>query len=89
MAPDVRAARSGDDLFVHGRKLTVAICTCSPVSLLFHFGVNVDPGGAPVAAIGLEELGIDAKSFALAVIERYARECESIELALRKVRGVA
>ena len=88
-AADVRVTRSGDDLFVDGRKLTVAICTCSPVSLLFHFGINIDSEGAPVAAIGLEDLGLEAKSFALAVLERYARECESIEFALRKVRGVS
>jgi hypothetical protein len=87
-APAIRVMRTGDDLFVGDRKLTVAICTRSPVSLLFHFGINIDPTGAPVAAIGLGELGVDGKSFAVAVLERYARECESIELALRKVRGV-
>lgn len=80
--------RSGDDLFVGDRKLTVAICTLSPVSALMHFGVNIDPAGAPVPAIGLEELGIDAEGFARLVMDRYRAECESIEIALRKVRGV-
>jgi hypothetical protein len=88
MAPGTPAARRGDDLFVNGRKLTVAICTVSPVSTLFHFGVNVDPLGAPVPAVGLAELGIETAPFALSVLERYRLECESIELALRKVRGV-
>jgi hypothetical protein len=50
--------------------------------------VNVDPLGAPVPAVGLAELGIDAKPFALSVLERYRGECEAIELAMRKVRGV-
>lgn len=89
MAPGVGAVRSGDDLFVNDKKLTVAICTCSPLSVLFHFGVNVDPAGAPVTAIGLGDLGVEVKSFAVAVLEQYACECESIERALRKVRGTA
>jgi hypothetical protein len=80
--------RNGDDLFVGGRKLSVAVCTASPVSSLMHLGVNVDPTGAPVPAIGLEELGIDPVKLARSVLERYSAECESIELALRKVRGV-
>jgi hypothetical protein len=88
-APGLRVARRGDDLFVGERKLTVAICTCSPVSLVFHVGVNVDPAGAPVPAIGLEELAVEARSLGSAVLERYAHECESIERALRKVRGVS
>lgn len=87
-APAVRVDRRGDDLFSDGRKLSVAICTATPVSSVFHFGVNDDPSGAPVPAIGLGELGIDAKAFALDVLDRYAEECASIERALRKVRGV-
>ncbi len=88
MAPSAHVARRGDDLFVGDRKLSVAICTATPTSAVFHFGVNDDPLGAPVPAIGLAELGVDAKAFALAVLERYSGECESIELALRKVRAV-
>ena len=79
--------RRGDDLFVQDRKLTVAIATVSPVSSLMHLGVNIDPTGAPVAAVGLEELGIDPAGLARAVLDRYGVECRSIEIALRKVRG--
>lgn len=89
LAPGTAVVRRGDDLFVGERKLTVAICTVTPVSVVFHFGVNVDPLGAPVSAVGLGELGIDTKTYALSVLERYRGECESIELALRKVRGVS
>jgi len=89
MSPGIAVTRDGDDLFVGDRKLTVAICTVSPLSLLFHFGVNINPSGAPVSAIGLKKFGIDTKRFGLAVLERYTLECESIERALRKVRGVS
>lgn len=79
--------RRGDDLFAHDRKLTVAIATVSLVSGLMHLGVNIDPAGAPVEAVGLEELGIDPTGLAEEVLERYGEECRSIEIALRKVRG--
>jgi len=80
--------RRGDDLFAGGRKLSVAVSTVSPVSSLMHLGVNIDPAGAPVEAVGLEELGVDPLGLAGTVLERYGAECRSIEIALRKVRGV-
>ena len=80
--------RRGDDLFVEGRKLTVAVSTVSPVSSLMHLGINIDPAGAPVAAVGLGELGVDPMRLARSVLERYRMECRSIEIAVRKVRGV-
>ena len=87
-AAGTAAERRGDDLFVEGRKLSVAISTVSAVSSLMHFGINIDPAGAPVKAVGLDELGIDPERFARSVLERYGEECRSIETALRKVRGV-
>ena len=35
--------RDGDDLFVDGKKLSVSIVTASPVSVLLHAGINIDP----------------------------------------------
>ncbi len=83
-----RVRREGDDLFVDGRKLSVAICTRSQTSLLFHFGVNIDPEGAPVEAVGLGELGVSPEALASSVLESYGAECLDVEYALRKVRGV-
>ncbi len=80
--------RTGDDLYIAGRKLTVAITTVSATSSVFHCGINIDPEGAPVPAIGLEELGIDHVELAEEVLERYRDECSSVEIAIRKVRGV-
>lgn len=88
LVPGMPVMRLGDDLFIDERKLSVAICTVSPVSVVFHLGVNVDPSGAPVPAVGLEELGVDPRELAERAMAVYARECESIERALRKVRGV-
>lgn len=88
MSPGIAVTRDGDDLYVNKRKLTVAICTASTLSTLFHYGININPAGAPVAAVGLKKFDIDPKLFAAAVLERYERECESIERALRKVKGV-
>ncbi len=88
LAPGLVPTRDGDDIFIAERKLTVAIATVSPVSTVFHCGVNIDPQGAPVPAIGLSEIGIDPDQFAAAVLERYRDECLSIDRAIRKVRGV-
>ena len=84
----VRVSRDGDDLFVLERKLSVAICTKSAISVVFHLGINIDPAGAPVPAVGLEELGVEPEGFARTLLDRYSTECRSIEFALRKVRGV-
>jgi hypothetical protein len=88
LAPRISVRRYGDDLFVEERKLSVAICTVSPVSTVFHLGVNVDPYGAPVPAVGLEELGVEPRELAGRAMETYGRECESLGRAIRKVKGV-
>ena len=84
----IQVRRDGDDLYTLERKLSVAICTNSTVSVVFHLGINIDPSGAPVPAVGLEELGVEPEGFARALLDRYSTECRSIELALRKVGGV-
>ena len=83
--------RAGDDVYVGPagarRKLTVSIATTSERGTgLIHLGVNVDPEGAPVPAVGLGELGIDPKRFGDVLAERYAREVEMAERAAGKVR---
>lgn len=86
----VKVVRSGDDLFVDGKKLTVSIATKSLTSILIHTGINIDSKGAPVKACGLEnDLKIsDIKDFALEVMENYSNEIDDIILASTKVRGV-
>lgn len=80
--------RDGDDLFVGERKLSVSIVTASPVSKLLHTGINIDPTGAPVPAIGLQELGIVPEEWVPAVLRRVAKEWQGIEWACVKVRPV-
>ena len=79
--------RRGDDLYLEERKMSVGVATMTPVSAVFHFGVNIDPAGAPVQAAGLAEFGIDPQGTALSVLDRYRQECETVEMAVRKVRG--
>ncbi len=81
-----RIKRIGDDLFVSGRKLTVAIATYTGVSSVFHFGINIDPFGAPIDAIGLKDLKVDPEELAKEVLSSYEHECFTVEVALRKVR---
>lgn len=80
--------REGDDLFVGGRKLSVSIMTASPVSLLLHAGINIDPTGAPVPAVGLAELGILPEEWVPRVLGRFQSEWRDIGWACAKVRPV-
>lgn len=84
--------RDGDDLFLGkgagARKLSVSIVTASPVSQLLHAGINVDPSGAPVPAVGLAELGIEPRDWIPSVLDAFAREWDGVEWACAKVRPV-
>lgn len=86
----IKVTRSGDDLFVDNKKLTVSIATKSLTSILIHTGINIDSQGAPVSACGLtNDLGItDIKVFANEILAKYADELDDIVLASTKVRGV-
>ncbi|HEU4364663.1 MAG TPA: DUF366 family protein [Candidatus Krumholzibacteria bacterium] len=83
-----RVRRDGDDLYCEGRKLTVSIAAPCPRGSLIHLGINVDPTGAPVPAVGLDELKLDAVSVQTELLARYARELASIAHAETKVRTV-
>ncbi len=85
-----KVKRSGDDLFINDRKLSVSIATKSTTSVLIHTGVNILSEGAPIPVSGLKsDLGIDdAKEFAIEVMQNYSEEIEDIILASTKVRGV-
>ena len=88
LAPQWTITRDGDDLYESGRKISVGIATVSATSALFHCGINIDPEGAPVPAVGLNEFKVRPSELARRVLDAYQAECESIELAVRKVRGV-
>ena len=79
--------RDGDDLFVGSGKLSISIATRSPVSTLIHLAVNVSPSGAPVPVASLAELGVEPEAFAREVLDRTAREVESVRRARAKVRA--
>jgi hypothetical protein len=81
--------RDGDDLYYEGRKLTVSIAAPSSSSCVVHLGINLDPAGAPVPAVGLTELGLDARVVLDALLARYGRELESAGHAQTKVRTVS
>jgi hypothetical protein len=82
--------RRGNDLYLampghEPAKLSVSIVTATPVSTLFHFGVNIDPSGAPVKAVGLAELGVDPESLAKATLLSWKEEWDGMSKARCKV----
>ena len=84
-----RVLRRGNDLYVSGEgepaKLSVSIVTATPVSTLFHFGVNIDASGAPVRATGLGALRLDVAELATAALTLMAEEWAGMEKARCKV----
>ena len=78
--------RRGDDLYVGNRKLSISVATCTPVSTLIHFAVNVTTAGTPVPTVGLEDLGVDPGVFGKALLERAAAEQGSIGEARARAR---
>ena len=80
--------RDGDDVYLDKRKLTVSIAAPSGRSALIHLGINIRPEGAPVPAVGIEELGIDAIELLTDLLGRYRSELESCDHAQTKVRSV-
>ena len=86
--PKIHLLREGDDLYYDKRKLSISIATVSPVSTMVHFAVNVNPAGAPVAACGIEEMGLEPKSFAEKVMAKFTEEFHSCQIATMKVRPV-
>lgn len=86
----VKISRSGDDLYIGDKKLSVSIATKSITSSLIHFGLNINADGAPVKAADLlHDVGVtDIREFALEVMNAYVAEVKDINLAACKVRGV-
>ena len=80
--------RDGDDIYYDDRKLTVSIAAPSPVSCVIHLGVNLKPDGAPVPAVGLDELDVDAGKLLGKLLRRYQAELASCHHAENKVRSV-
>lgn len=82
--------REGDDIFIDSGtgdgKFSISIATLSPLSALIHFAVNIVNDGTPVKTACLNDIGLDAKTFALEVMKRVAAEVDSIETATVKVR---
>ena len=82
------ARRDSDDLYYQGRKLTVSIAAPSRSSCVIHLGINIDPAGAPVPAVGLAELGLEPHALLADLLASYRHELETVAHAQTKVRSV-
>jgi hypothetical protein len=69
--------------------LTVSIAAPSTTGrALIHLGINVNPEGAPVPAVGLAELGFSPVDLLETLLERYSCEMDTAGHAETKVRTV-
>ncbi len=80
--------RDGDDIFDHKAKLTISIAAVTPVSVKFHFGINVKKAtGVGVETAGLAQYKVDPVAFAADVLSRYVRDMNGVEDARTRARG--
>ncbi len=88
--PNINIRRSGDDIYIDDKKLSVSIATKSITSTLIHFGLNITAEDAPVKAADLinDAKITDIKQFANDILNTYCEETEDINFAASKVRGV-
>jgi hypothetical protein len=68
--------------------MTVSIAAPSRGTCLIHLGINVDPAGAPVPAIGLDELGVPPREILETILDKYQKELATAAHAELKVRSV-
>jgi hypothetical protein len=81
--------RDGDDIFIRDRKLTVSIAAPYDKGSLIHLGINVDAAGAPVPAIGLNDLKMHPETLLETLLGRFQAELASVRHAETKVRTVS
>lgn len=85
----VCAERSGDDLYIGGRKLTVSVATTGKTQKI-HFGVNLTNKGVPkdVSASGLNDFlkPEEIERFINTLTEKYADEVNKIESDMKKTK---
>lgn len=78
--------RSGDDLYFQDQKLSISIATQGVISTQIHFALNISNKGTPVKTLSLQDLGVNPKVLATAVMSVFANEFNSIVEATKKVR---
>lgn len=82
--------RQGDDLyFIKGKKkqkLSISIASCSAVSAMIHFAVNITNNGTPVATCSLEDFKVKPSNFAKDLMQKFSDEYVSIVEATEKVK---
>ena len=81
-----RVLRTGNDLYIGKKKLSVSIAAPTGASVKVHFGMNIDARTAPVAAIGLDELKVPVLPLAKTLLERFTQDHYSMRKARTKVR---
>ncbi|MCC6138340.1 MAG: DUF366 family protein [Bdellovibrionaceae bacterium] len=86
LSPKSTFVRSGDDIFWDAKKLNISIATRSINSVLIHVGINVENNGTPIPTCALSDFNVNAKSFALKIMETLKAEWQDILDATHKVR---
>lgn len=82
----VLLSRSGDDLYLGTKKLSVSIASISAVSAMIHLGLNIENSGTPVETCALKDFNLDPAAFSQELMALLTDEIKSIHEATKKVR---
>lgn len=82
----IKLRRDGDDVYWNDSKLSISIASISAVSTQIHFAVNVNNENTPVKTAALDDFKISVNDFGKRILEKFASEFDSIEIATQKVK---
>ncbi|MEQ1665651.1 MAG: DUF366 family protein [Bdellovibrionales bacterium] len=80
-----KLTRSGDDIFLDDKKLSISVATKSPTSTMLHFALNITNENTPVKTLSLSDLRVKPELFAKELMAQFASEIESVVVATQKV----
>lgn len=80
--------RTGDDIYLGKKKLSISIATVSPVSGLIHFAMNCTNEGTPVETLSLGDLDISPIELSRKIMDNFVKEYDEIVGATQKVKWV-
>ena len=83
--------RRGDDIYIGSpeRKFNISIATCSPISTLIHFAINISQKDTPVPTASLDEFQLDPCQFSEELRVWLVEEVRSMKAATQKVRSTS
>lgn len=80
--------RKGTNLYFFNSQISISAIFANPFSTVSHVGFFLDALTSPIDDMGLEELDIPVKDFAIKSMQDYLKEVEDLDDACRSLAGL-